>query len=214
MNLPSKISVSRASLPETYQAARVALSECSAVDECKDWADKAAALASYARQSEDKELERMAHRIRARAIRRAGVLLKQIESAQGARTDLGPAAALSKKEVASDAGMSERQTKTALRIANIPEQDFDVQVESDNPPTLSQIAAQGTKKNIVDLKGRDPKEFNDAMHYVGAFERTAKELAKQDHDHILPTLNESERARLRTAIARIDAVTDKAATRI
>jgi hypothetical protein len=50
-------------------------------DECKTWADKAAALASYAKQSEDKGLENSSKRIKARAISRCGELLKQIEPA-------------------------------------------------------------------------------------------------------------------------------------
>jgi hypothetical protein len=35
-----------AALPARYEAAKVAIKECAHVDECKDWADKAAALAS------------------------------------------------------------------------------------------------------------------------------------------------------------------------
>jgi len=219
MNLPSTMSVSGATLPKTYQAAQAALAQCSQIDECKDWADKASALASYARQSEDKELERMAQRIRARAIRRAGELIKQIEPGQGARDgkrDADSDTPLTRTQAARDAGMSERQQNTAGRIANIPEQDFEAQVESDMPPTLSQLAAQGTKKreNIVDLKGRDPKEYNRAMHYVGAFENAARDMENQSHDTILPTLTDKERQRMRAAINRIDAITDKAVTRI
>jgi hypothetical protein len=219
MNLPAQISVSQASLPQTYQAAQAALAECSQVDECKDWADKAAALASYARQSEDQELERMAQRIRARAIRRAGELLKQIEPAKkGPKTELDAAGGnqFGRMKAAQDAGMSPRQAATAGRIASIPQQEFERQVESDKPPTLSQLAQQGIKprENIVDLHGRDPKEYNRALHYVADFEEAAKELEAQKHDLILPTLDEKERARLRAAIQRIDAITDKVATRI
>ena len=214
MNLP--MNVSSASLPRTYEAARVALSECSQVDECKDWADKAAALASYARQADDQELERMAQRIRARAIRRAGELLKQIEPASGHHRKGEGAPTFSRENAARDAGMSKHQQVQSTRLANIPEHDFNAQVESDKPPTLSQLAAQGTKprKNIIDLKGRDPKEYNRALHYVADFEEAARELENQAHDMILPTLNEKERERMRAAIARIDAVTDKVATRI
>ena len=220
MNLPTTYSVSRASLPQTYQAAQAALAQCSQVDECKDWADKAAALASYARQSEDQELERMAQRIRARAIRRSSEILNQIETAQGSRNDLelvqGPLNKLTRKQAADEAGMSRHQYGQAMAIGKIPEQDFEAQVESDKPPTLSQLAAQGTKtrENIVDLKGRDPKEFNRAMNYVAAFERVAKDLEGESHDAAISILDEKERARLRAAIKRVDAITDKVATRI
>ena len=215
MNLP--MNVSAASLPRTYEAARVALSECSQVDECKDWADKAAALASYARQADDQELERMAQRIRARAIRRAGELAKQLMQPVGRPADNVDATDnISRAEIKERSGFSDRQLTTALRVANVSEEDFEEQVESPKPPTLSALAQQGIKprENIIDLKGRDPKEYNRALHYVADFEGAAKELENQAHDMILPTLNEKERKRMRSAIARIDAVTDKVATRI
>lgn len=60
MNLPAQITGHSASLPATYEAARTALSECARIDECQGWADKAAALASYAKQADDKQLENMA----------------------------------------------------------------------------------------------------------------------------------------------------------
>lgn len=216
MNLP--VNISQAALPATYQAAQMALSECSQIDECKDWADKAAALASYARQSEDDELERLAQRIRARAIRRAGELLKQIEPASGShwKSKSEGEHTFSREDAAREAGMSKHQQVQATRIANIPADQFDAQVEADKPPTISQLASQGIKprENIVDLQGRDPKEFNRALHYVGAFEMAAKELEDQPHETTLTVLNENERQRLRAAIARIDAITDKTITRI
>jgi hypothetical protein len=117
---------------------------------------------------------------------------------------------------ARDAGMSKHQQVQATRIASIPEREFEEQVESDAPPTLTQLAQQGIKprKNIVDLQGKDPGEFNRALHYVADFEEAAKELEAQQHERILPTLDENQRARLRAAIQRIDAITDKVATRI
>ena len=70
--------IDAARLPHVYLHAREALSSCSRIDECQDWADKAEALASYAKQSHDDTLHKLADRIQARAIRRAGELLKQI----------------------------------------------------------------------------------------------------------------------------------------
>ncbi|MBY8974639.1 hypothetical protein KHP62_02400 [Rhodobacteraceae bacterium NNCM2] len=82
----------------------------------------------------------MAQRIRARAIRRAGELLKQVEPARGANQNINVANGnnvLTRKQAAADAGMSHDQANTALRIANVPEDDFEAQVESEKPPTLS-----------------------------------------------------------------------------
>lgn len=219
--------VNSARLPETYEAARAALAQCSAVDECNDWADKAAALASYARQSQDDQLERMAQRIRARAIRRAGELLKQIEPATGKNNqhvqvkEAGDRLLHSRTDAAREAGMSPHQAKQAVRVANVSEDDFEEQVESPNPPTLSQLASQGTQKRqpepprpIIDLKGRDPREFNRALHFIGAFEDYARALVKENIEAVTAILTPEERQRLRGCINKIDAVHDRIMTRI
>jgi len=130
-----------ANLPASYEAAKLALSNCNRIDECKDWSDKAQALASYARQSEDKEMEKTAMRIRARAIRRCGELLKEVEKAKNqhdasARGGTSP----SRKSAAADAGMSPDQSKAAIRVANIPQETFVDMVESDAPPTITKLA--------------------------------------------------------------------------
>ena len=78
--VPAHIRAGPANLPKSYEAAKAALANCVSIDECKDWADKAAALASYAKQANDEEMMKMVARIRARAIRRVGEFLKQIEA--------------------------------------------------------------------------------------------------------------------------------------
>lgn len=215
--LPS-ITPAQARLPRTYEAAREALAECQNIDECKEWSDKAAALASYAKQAEDETLLKMAARIKARATRRAGELLTQIE-ASGTRTDLTssgqPSQVITRTDAAREAGMSPHQQKQAVRIAAIPEPEFERQVESQKPPTLSQLAAQGVKpRPVLDLKGRDPRDFNRALHFIAVFEDYAKEIAKLDVESGIAALIEPERAKLRAAINRIDAMHDRIITRI
>lgn len=74
----------------------------------------------------------MADRIQARAVRRCGELLKQIEAGQGVRTDKLHDATdmkLTRTEAATQAGLSERQKVTALRVANVPQPEFERVVE-------------------------------------------------------------------------------------
>lgn len=209
--------IEHARLPQTYQHAAQALANCASIDECQDWADKAAALASYARQANDDQLEKMAMRIKARAVRRCGELLKQFD-AQGKRTDqldVGDHTKLSQREVAEQAGISKHQQVTAVRIANVQQEDFERAVESEKPPTITQLAQQGIKpRPLVDLKGRDPGDFNRALHYLGLIAEYARELRAQSHSAILPILTEKERNELRKNIAEIDSIHDMIATRI
>ncbi len=217
MNALSLPIIPNARLPKAYEAAQAALAECQQVDECKEWADKAAALASYAKQAQDDVLERMAQRIRARAIRRAGELLAQIEPAKNqydASAKVGPGPS-TRTEAARDVGFSDRQQKTALRIASVPAEAFERQVEAPKPATLTELASQGIKpRQLVDLKGRDKDEFHTAMHFVGSFKHYLGELRRENIDAALPCLNPDERAKLRDVIGQIDAIHDRIMTRI
>jgi hypothetical protein len=141
------------------------------MDECKSWADKAEALSSYAKQANDNTLHRLADRIQARAIRREGELLEEIEAATNQHDISGGAGAgPSKGRFAAGraAGLSERQTKTALRVAKIPGAEFEEAVESENPPTVTELAERGTKrKPLVDLGDRTPEQFQAATGLIG-----------------------------------------------
>jgi hypothetical protein len=143
MTIPAGIRV--ADFPVMYTNAVKALARCDAVDECKDIADKAAALAAYAKQAGDETLQNYAHRIKARAVRRCGELAKQIEPAKGGdrRSKGGHPPVDSRKAAANGAGLSPHQLKQAIRVANVSEAEFERQVESDKPPTVTALAAQG-----------------------------------------------------------------------
>src|SRR5262249_44021456 len=129
--LPPHIRVSDARLPATYEQAKAALAQCSQIDECQEWANKAEALASYARQAEDDTLRKLADRIQARAVRRCGELLKQFDGRQGqnlpgAKSDAAVTLnALTQREAAEAAGLSKRQQVTAVRVANVPVEQFE-----------------------------------------------------------------------------------------
>jgi hypothetical protein len=108
--------------PAIYENAVHALSECYSIDEAKVWSDKYQALASYAKQAKDDRLLNLARRIQARAIRRCGELLREIEPKQGANQNIkdgdGPNVR-TRKQATTDAGLSERQAKTALSARSL-----------------------------------------------------------------------------------------------
>jgi hypothetical protein len=156
----------RARLPGNYEAAKAALAACEDIDECKDWADKAAALASYSRQANDRDLFAKANRIQARAVRRIGELIKLVPSAQGQRNELkgGAPPKSPRQQAAADAGLSNDQVKTAQRVAAVPREAFERQVEATNPPSVTELARQGTQHRTFDAKPVEEREIVARAH--------------------------------------------------
>lgn len=168
---PSLPDIGRATLPVSYERAKTALAECHAIDECKDWADKAAALASYAKQADDPTLHNFATRISARAIQRVGELLKAFQSNGGrpSKTSGGAPTSFSQRQAAEAAGLSKDQEVTAVRVANVPAEVFEALVESDNPPTVTRLAELGTKTQPPGA----PAKFAEATHLLGVLHELA-----------------------------------------
>lgn len=185
---------SSAPLPKVYEAAKAALAQCTRVDECAEWANKAQALASYARQAKDKSLQAHATRIQARAIRRCGELLKRFDARpvnakkmqEAENQTVATVSLISQKKAARDAGLSERQQTTAVRVANVPPALFEEQVESDNPPTVTKLAEQGKKTRPIDeFRSRDPKSISAATWAQGELRDFAAFCATCDWQTII-----------------------------
>lgn len=75
--LPTRVKniVSKTDFPANYQAAKTALKVCIDIDECKDWENKTTAMAVYAKQIRDPEMEAMAKKIKLQAMVRLGEIL-------------------------------------------------------------------------------------------------------------------------------------------
>jgi len=165
-------SIARAKLPALYSSAKTALANCEHLDECKDWADKAEALASYAKQAQDDGLRKTADRIQARAIRRCGQLLSEIEGAVNQHKGASVGGGTSRNKAAREAGLSHRQQHTALRVARVNGEEFEDAVESEDPPTVTALAERGKKAAPkFDLHGRDPSQFAWATEALGWIRR-------------------------------------------
>lgn len=215
MNQLATIPMADARLPVVYEAAKTALANCASIDECQDWADKAEALASYARQADDDSLRKQADRIQARAIRRCGELLKQFDG-RGSPNKTEGTHGISQRQAAERAGLSEHQQLQSVRVANVPADQFEREVESEAPPTVTALAQAGTKKRepIIDLKGRDPTDFNKAMHFKGLLQEYSRDLSKWNLPDILPRLIDADRDAIRKLITEIDSIHDAIITRI
>jgi hypothetical protein len=116
-------------------------------------------------------------------------------------------------------GLSDHQGKEALRVATVPEADFERQVESPTPPTVTELARQGSARpgrppassatqRIVDLNGRHPEELNRAIPSVGAVEYALRILEKLDLKAV-PLLPPKERARALNLVGRIDVIAER-----
>lgn len=204
-NLPSNINVANARLPETYEKAKTALATCTRIDECQDWANKAEALASYAKMADDDALRKMADRIQARAVRRCGELLKQYKS-PGARTDLpnNGTVARSQKEAAKKAGISQRQRETAIGVAKVPDEDFSAAVESDDPPTVTALAEEGKKPRQA-----PPEGFAEASKLIGTVQRFAEFCDVHDPAVVANGVLSNEIVKVRQLVGTIDSWLDQ-----
>lgn len=199
------LNVTEAPLPKVYEAAKMALANCEKIDECKDWSDKARALASYARQAEDDGLYKQALRIQARAIRRCGELLQQFKSVGGrpAETSDAPVTSFpsSQKEAAEQAGMSERQRVTAVRVANVPANDFEKAIEADKPATVTQLADWGRKP--VERPMVHPKFHEANIVLMGHARRLAEFCRTNPASSIAPAVEEYNNRELRSCLAQV-----------
>ena len=102
-----------------YEQARTALAECARIDEASDIRDKAAALAAYARQRDDRDLEVWVREIQLRACVRIGELSRELDQAERGGAGGGakfPPVEISKAEQLAEAGLP---TTTAHRYEQL-----------------------------------------------------------------------------------------------
>jgi len=66
----------------------------------------------------------------------------------------------SRRQVADAAGISPDQQVIATRVHAVPRAEFERQVESENPPTITELARQGTKSWFLFLNFYFNAKFN------------------------------------------------------
>jgi len=218
MVIPEEVRRIPARLPVSYEAAKNALSNCVTLDECQDWANKAEALASYAKQADDDTLRKLADRIQARAVRRCGELLKQYNG-QGGRTDQLSAGAhtkLTQQQIARDAGMSRHQQRTAVRVANVPLATFEEAVEAEAPLTVTKLAEIGKQSRAPAREPEPPPPvepapagFKEATAFIGTIKRFSDACESTAPELVANGVMRTEIADLRRRVGVIDRWMDR-----
>lgn len=209
--LPAEVRAAPARMPISYEAARNALSNCASIDECQEWANKAEALASYAKQADDDTLRKLADRIQARAVRRCGELLKQFDGRGRPPENTTGAHTISRAQVAADAGLSKHKADTAVRVANVPAAAFEAAVESAAPPTVTKLAEMGTRTRAPDPAPPEPAPagFKEATAFIGTIKMFSDACEKTAPELVANGVMRSEIADLRRRVSIIDGWMDR-----
>ncbi len=119
---------------------------------------------------------------------------------------------LTREQAATDAGLSEHQRNSALRLSAIPEQDFVAQIERDKPPTVTALAKQGTveqPKPLIDLRGIPPADYARATQPIGTFRRFSEFCKAQPPARIAGALMPHEVASVLKNASTVDAWLDQ-----
>jgi hypothetical protein len=129
-----------------YDAMCRAIAEALEVDEVKEIRDRAIALETYARQARNFEAETKAARIRLRAERRAGQLLKEMPKAKGSPGNqyTGPLDRSEGSKTLAEHGISHDQSSQWQRLADVPEERFEKLLAVGSPTTAGILADDET----------------------------------------------------------------------
>lgn len=128
-----------------YDQMRTAIAKCESIDEVKEIRNKAHAIEVYAAQAQNYEAESQAIKIRLRAERRCGELLKESKDA-GTRAKVGDnqrgsrTPGLPPQPTLADLGISKQQSSDWQKLAEVPEEKFEAKLnDSSVRPSTTEL---------------------------------------------------------------------------
>lgn len=131
-----------------YDQMRTAIAKCESIDEVKEIRNKAHAIEVYAAQAQNYEAESQAIKIRLRAERRCGELLKEQPKAKGAAGNPGGQGAkivrsddtTAQIPTLADLGISKQQSSDWQKLAEVPEEKFEAKLnDSSVRPSTTEL---------------------------------------------------------------------------
>lgn len=136
-----------------YDQARQMIAQCARIDDAADIRDKAAALAAYARQRDDHEMQAWVKEIHLRACVRIGELSRELETAERSRTDLHPAARTQTKTAAlAEAGISTSTAHEYEQLAGGREDQAHAAIKAGTEAFFATTKAAGEVPTLAGLK--------------------------------------------------------------
>ncbi len=141
----------------------------------------------------DHDSEDKARRIRQRAERRAGELLAQMEKAKGKRTDLVDRddQVRDDRKTLADLGVSKQQSSDWQRLAEVPRNVFDHEVEQ-GVSTTAILAGQRSREKPPPAKDVVDPQAMFLWGHLQEFERSG--LLDLDPSSLLPTMLDHQKA--------------------
>ena len=151
--------VPAAFLPNNYIVACQAIKECARVDEAAEMANKAAAIATYARESADTTLKVNAEKIKVRAERRIGELIEELYGNK--QNEYG--GKIGSYEMAGKTALSHVRVAAARSLKDIPEKTFEnvmnvVSEKGQVPITARRVIEQHKYGNAQRRRTRQAKK--------------------------------------------------------
>jgi len=192
-----------------YEAAKQAIIQAESYDEVKDIRDRAVAMRAYAQQAKDTTLLHNATKIKLRAERRAGEMLRDMEKAKGTagqgRPSLGGATMLPPKDTPptlAEIGITKRQSSDWQRLASIPDNEFDDAIEYSENTTTAKIV-QKTKSEMIKRTNEEIKNAMSAPVFTGEYDvividppwpmqKIERDVRPNQHSFDYPVMQESE----------------------
>jgi len=148
--------------PVEFTEACKLLAECRGIDEAKYWADKASALAAWAKIYHSTRIAREARLLKLHAYRRMAELAKEIKKSNGT----APA------KVLTDQGLKKWEANEVMAVGRVSKEKFEAAVAAAVPPAPSYF-----KRSAVAFNGSVGNAMR-ALHYF-TIRIDATEMAQQ-----------------------------------
>jgi hypothetical protein len=125
--------------PIEYEQACRAIVACTLLEDARHWANKADALAAWAKMYGDDRVSLEARRLKLHAYRRMASLAEELLPEWAAEHQIGAERRISSLVVLKDQGLTQGIAQTVRKVGLLTDQKFDKAVNAKKPPTPGEL---------------------------------------------------------------------------